>query len=161
MHAQQAEHVAAIANVLAMLRGEPDASWSSLLSVMDKLERMRPRTLTFPAVLQGITTEDLRAAPAGSAVIEAFGAWRGVVTRLEGHNASTLLTLLSALRRVTQLRDAGADPGTLARYESAITAHLRRTWSVRQLPGPQADLRVEASRLTRRMDLLPMPWRLL
>src|SRR3982750_2106924 len=101
LRAQQAESLAASTAILAMLRGDPEerkrAQWAALRAVMSDLSRLVPRTLPSPAVLSGVTLEQLEAAlrlmrdgEERSTLAEAFDAFRRAVAQLEVDNALRL-----------------------------------------------------------------------
>lgn len=155
--------------IVALLKGTAEAKetaeWDALRDVVQSLDTVRPRSLAFPAMLQGVSVSQLREA----LVLEAeerppyahiFSAFRAEVWRLEARNASRLGVLVGALRRIAHLRERGFDAATLHGFEQALRGHLKRAWSL-ELPKLESETEWREWPLaaTRRYDLLPRAWR--
>lgn len=162
----QAARIEASNAILALLTGTPAqkeaAAWVALREVMQGLDTIAPRTLTYPGMLTGVTVEQLKQALSAEdrpAIASVFSAWRADVLNLEAHNAARLGVLIGALARIRWLRERGFDPASLDRLEPAIVAQLRRAWHLEPPDPTLRDTRNWAMRQTLRRDLLPDSWR--
>lgn len=155
------------AKIGAMLSGDPEARararWHYLvLEVTKRLERFVPAHHPFPAVLDGVTLEQIVEASGEGGdrtILAAFAAWRADVRHLEVTNEKRLRALAGALETLADLRARGwGDPEEVARQEQRIRAHLTDVWR-RDPPAPGERPRTWAAKHAVDHSLLPPSWR--
>lgn len=155
------------ARIGELFAGEPEARdrarWQVyVVEVVRRLERYVPTSHPFPAILDGVTLEQIHAAQAEDGdrtILAAFAAWRADVRHLEVTNEKRLLQLANALGWTRELRERGIVDRELAdRYEMRLCRHLTDVWKL-EPPGLEQRPRMWAAEHSRRYDLLPPTWR--
>lgn len=155
------------AKISALLSGDPEARararWQYLvLEVTKRLERFVPSRHPFPAVLDGVSLEQIAEASeegGDRTILAAFAAWRADVRHLEVTNEKRLRALAGALETIADLRARGwGDPEDLARQEQRIRTHLIDVWR-HEPPEPGEKPRTWAAKHAIDHELLPPAWR--
>jgi hypothetical protein len=155
------------ATISLILTGSPEerdkARWQALvLDVLRTLEHLRPYDRPFPALLDGVTLDELRrvlrSETPDPVLLGAFAQWRADVVQLEVANAKRLRTLATALEFIAELKARGRTDEALDRHALRIRTHLATVWNL-EAPGPKDSPRLWSLRHARRMDLLPEGWR--
>jgi hypothetical protein len=157
------------ARIGQLFTGDPEvrdrARWQVyVVEIVRRLERYVPTSRPFPAVLDGVTLEQIQAAQAEDGdrtILAAFAAWRADVRHMEVTNEKRLLGLANALGWTRELRERGIVERELAdRYEQRLCTHLTDVWKL-EPPSLEDSPRAWAAEHSRRYDLLPSSWRIL
>lgn len=155
------------AQITQILTGTPEerdkARWQALvLDVVRTLEHLTPYSRPYPALLDGVTAEELRrvlhSEEPDPVLLGAFVQWRADVVWLEVQNAKRLRTLATALEFISELKARGRTEEALERHALRIRTHLVTVWGL-EPPGPGVSARSWSDKHARRMDLLPESWR--
>ncbi len=163
----QPDNAARFAQIQAILTGSPEerdkARWNALVvDVVRHLDHLVPATRPFPALLDGVTLEELKAAVRGESpdpvLLGAYAQWRADVVHLEVTNAKRLRTLASALEFLSELKQRGRDEEQIDRFALRLRSHLATHWN---LAPPDDSPRTWSDLHARRLDLLPASWRAL
>ena len=149
----------------AVMSGDETARYRVyVVEVVKYLGLYRPLSPEFPAVLDGVQLESIKAASRtetptdeGKLHLAAFGQWRTDVLRAEVTMEKRLRALAGALEQIRK-----APPATnwaeAQQNKNIIERHLRQVWKL-EPPAVGQDIRAWAQTHARRPDLLPKSWR--
>lgn len=148
-----------------VVAGDPEARYQLYVrDVVKQLSWYRPAQLEFPAVLAGVTVEQLKAAAAledaisddGKLTLAAFCQFRRDVIAGEVRTEKQLLALGWALEEIRRGGRA-QDPQVKADYWQVVR-HLKARFQL-EPPTPAEPVRIWARQKARRYDLLPGAYR--
>lgn len=163
----QLDSAARFLQITQILTGSPEerdrARWQALVvDVVRNLEHLVPLHRPYPALLDGVTLDELKAAVRGeqpdAVLLGAYAQWRADVVHLELHNAKRLRTLGTALEFLAQLKQRGRADEAIDRFTLRIRSHLATHWNLAP-PEPHESARTWSDLHARRPDLLPASWR--
>lgn len=105
-----------------------------------------------------VTLIDAMAAKDGAALATAFGNYRALVTSTEADNARKLGVLAGVSFELDALRIVAENKRPIDHALQKLSFTLRGAWRV-ELPETAHNIRLWATRATRRYDLLAREWR--
>lgn len=152
-----------LANLLGEAGLERDsARWEHCSGVCEALDDYRQSACSeMPYLLKQHTVGslvDAMGAQGGAALTLAFGNYRALVTATEATNARKLGVLAGVHFELEALRVIAENKRPIDHAMQKLSFTLRGAWRM-ELPETAHNVRLWATRVTRRFDLLPREWR--